>query len=135
MRTADHTKDKILDKWNIKKKVIESKTSRKTIKERDVLFISIGENIGFEQNGKGEDFLRPVLVCKKFSSNVFIGIPLTSKSKEGKFYAEFFLRNKKSTAILSQLRLFDTKRISYQYGRVSEGKFKAIKEKLIELLQ
>ncbi len=123
------------DRWNLKKKAINQIQSRKTIKERDVFFLSIGENIGYEQNGKGKDFLRPVLVYKKFSSKVFLGIPLTSKFKEGKFYATFTLRAKSSVAILSQIRLFDAKRISYYHGRISIHNFQNVKQKLIELLQ
>jgi len=34
MEDKDNKKDKILDKWNIKKKIIENKTSRKAIKEK-----------------------------------------------------------------------------------------------------
>lgn len=98
-------------------------------------FIAIGENIGFEQNGKGEEFLRPVIVYKKFSKNVFLGIPLTKTKRDGKFYADFELHEKTSTAILSQVRLFDSKRLKYKIGKMSVGDHRKIKEKLIELLQ
>ena len=98
-------------------------------------FCIIGENVGFEQNGKGNSFLRPVLVYKKFSPDVFLGIPLTSQEKKGNFYHSFELKNQASTAILSQIRLFDTKRLEYLHGRISRGDFNKLKEKLIELLQ
>ena len=123
------------DTWNTLKKKINNKKNTKTIRERDVFFISLGENIGFEQNGKGERFLRPVLVLRKFSSHLFLGIPLTSQKKEGRFYAEFSFKGKTSTAILSQIRLFDAKRIEYFSGKISVGNFLEIKKKLIELIQ
>ena len=120
------SKNIILKNWNTKKQLISKKENRKHFKERDVYFMSVGENIGFEQNGKGKDFLRPVLIYKKFSKEVFLGIPLTTNSKENKFYAPFKIKDK---------RLFDDKRIKYFYGRTGVKSFNDIKEKLIKLLQ
>ncbi|MFH1564362.1 MAG: hypothetical protein ABIC82_00750 [bacterium] len=70
-----------------------------------------------------------------FSKNVFLGIPLTRAIKEGKFYSNFVFQDKKSNAILSQIRLFDSKRLSYPIGRMSKGDYNKAKEKLIELIQ
>ncbi len=127
---------KPFDKWNNQKKIVDARKNTKTIKERDILFLQIGENVGFEQNGKGDKFLRPVLVYKKFSNHLFLGIPLTSQEKKkSHFYAEFSFKNKKSIAILSQIRLFDSKRIEYCIGQVGRDTFSNIKKKLIALLQ
>ena len=127
--------EKNFDEWNIHKKVIDSIENKKTFHEREVWFIKIGENVGFEQNGKGAEFLRPVIVYKKFSKNVFLGIPLTKTVKEGKFYSRFEFKGQTSFAILSQIRLFDSKRLAYPIGRMSGGDYKKLKEKLIKLLQ
>lgn len=129
----NHTKE--FDKWNEEKKIIDNTENKKTFHEREVFSINVGENVGFEQNGKGEEFLRPVIIYKKFSGNVFLGIPLTKAEKEGKFYKSFEFQGKKSTAILSQIRLFDSKRLKYKIGKMSVGDFNAVKEKLIELIQ
>ena len=126
---------KNFDEWNVNKKAIDGLENKKTFHEREVWFIKIGENIGFEENGKGVDFLRPVVVYKKFSKNVFLGIPLTKTVKEGKFYREFNFKGQKSFAILSQIRLFDSKRLVYMMGRMSGGDYRKLKEKLIALLQ
>lgn len=126
---------KKFDEWNDCKKKIDSLENKKTFHEREIWFIKIGENVGFEQNGKGTDFLRPVVIYKKFSKNVFLGIPLTKTTKESKFYSEFEFQSQKSFAILSQIRLFDSKRLAYSIGRIGSGDYKNIKEKLIELLQ
>ncbi len=123
------------DKWNIQKKITDNFNNKKTFHEREIWFIKIGENIGFEQNGKGEEFLRPVIVYKKFSKNVFLGIPLTKSNKEGRFYGSFDFRGKRSNAILSQVRLFDSKRLKYMFGKMSVGDYKKVKEKLIELIR
>ena len=38
--------------------------------EREIWWASLGENIGFEQNGKDENFSRPVLILKKFNNHL-----------------------------------------------------------------
>ncbi len=127
--------EKEFDRWNVQKKNIDLFVNKRVFHEREILFISIGENIGFEQNGKGDEFLRPVIVYKKFSKNVFLGIPLTKTARTGKFYADFEFQARRSTAILSQVRLFDSKRLKYVIGKMSVGDYNKVKEKLIELLQ
>ena len=126
---------KFFDEWNVVKKIIDQAPGVKYFNNREIWFLNLGENIGFEQNGKGDEFLRPVLIYKKFSRNLFLGVPLTSKIKTNKFYSSFSHKNKISTAILSQISLFDAKRLRYYYGRVSHQKFLIIKEKLIELIR
>ena len=101
---------------------------------RDVLFCSIGENVGFEQDGRGEEFLRPVVVVKKFNKEVFLGVPLTHTDKKGKYYFSFNLNKETSVAILSQIRLFDAKRIKYKIGMMSGQDFNSLKEKIRQLL-
>lgn len=125
--------EKNFDDWNVVKKQLNLRSARKRIKERDILFLSIGENVGFEQNGKGEEFLRPVLVYKKFSKYTFWGIPLTKTQKSGDYYFSFSFKGEQSTAILSQLRLFDTKRIKYFYGRLREDTFGELKKRAHEV--
>lgn len=47
--------------------------------ERDIWWYRLGVNIGFEQDGKGSDSSRPVLIIKKFTRHVAWIIPLTDK--------------------------------------------------------
>jgi dTDP-4-dehydrorhamnose 3,5-epimerase len=97
--------------------------------------MKMGYNIGYEQNGKGKEFLRPVLVYKKFNNRVFLGIPLTSKKKKDKFHCEFeYKKGKKSYAILSQIRLFDIKRAKYKDGKISTDNFQWLQNKLLDLV-
>lgn len=42
-------------------------------------------NIGMEIYGKGELYLRPVLIINAKDQNTFIGIPLTSKIKNSRY--------------------------------------------------
>ena len=94
----------------------------------------------FEQDGNGEDFLRPIVITRKFNNEIFWGIPLTkSKNKTNKraekYYFSFsFIDNIKSVAILSQIRLIDARRLSYLAGEVSQDDFKVLIAKLKALL-
>lgn len=107
-------------------------------KNRDIFYIKMGQNIGFEQDGKGEDFVRPIIVLKGFNKEIFLGVPLSSKMKDGKYYYQFeFEKNKiltRNTAILSQVRLFSTKRLLNKIGTINEEDFKRLKNKLKDLI-
>jgi glycerol-3-phosphate cytidylyltransferase len=123
--------DNIYDNWNIKKKQLENASKLKTFKERDILLMSVGQNIGYEQFGKGEEFLRPVLVYKKFNAQTFLAIPLTSKQKDKKYYFSFtFIENKISTANFSQIKTMDIKRVKYKMGKMYYKDFNMLENKL-----
>ena len=110
--------------------------------EREVWFSSLGENIGFEQDGSGEKFMRPMLILRKFNNEVVWALPLTRTDKIGKYYFHISLvtddgnaDNRPSTVILTQFRLVDAKRLQYKVGTVKEDEFIKIKEALITLLK
>lgn len=65
------------DRWNEIKKDIAKKEQFLTFKVREIYWLNVGQNIGYEVFGKGSDFLRPVLVFRKFSKDSFLGVPLT----------------------------------------------------------
>ncbi len=129
---------KNFDQWNSVKKETDKREAIFKFQPRDVWFVRVGENVGFEQSGKGKDFLRPVLVFKKFSKELFWGIPLTSslKNKDKKYYFAFSSPSyeKQSVAILSQIKLFDSKRLIYKIGYVEKKDFSELKGKLIQLI-
>jgi len=123
------------DRWNSHKKKVQSKERKLHIKNSEIYFVSIGQNIGYESYGKDESFLRPVIVLKKLSKNTFVGIPLTSREKAGSYYFTFSYKNDKtSTAMLNQIRVFDTKRIVYKSGFMKKDTFSILQKKLSETL-
>lgn len=126
--------ENIFDEWNILKNSIHNKQKISLVNEREICYTSIGHNIWFEQNGKNDNFERPVLVLKKFWKYTFIGIPLTSQEKSGKFYHTFSWEDNISTAILSQIRIFDSKRIIRKIWYISQDDFQILKNKLKNLL-
>jgi len=111
---------------------------------REIWYCHFGENIGFEQDGQGENFLRPAVIIRKFNNEVFWCVPLTRTKKDLPFYFNFKIHtetgeNQKvaaesSAAILSQIRLIDSKRLRRLIGYISKKDFKLLKEKLKALL-
>ena len=128
-------KNKDFDKWNVEKKKIHASNGSKFYSEREVWWCSLGVNVGFEQDGKGEDFSRPILVIKGFSKNVLLCILLTTRLKEGKYYCDISLGDDiKRKVILSQVRLIDSKRLEEKIGTIDESQFSVIKQKITRLI-
>jgi mRNA interferase MazF len=126
--------DKDFQNWHRLKEKLHNQKKEQYFKERDVFWASIGVNVGFEQDGKGEIFSRPVLVIKKYSKNIFFGVPLSTQIKNGSFFFTFKLNEKQSNALLVQGRVYDIKRLENKIGKISQDDFKKLKIKLGELL-
>ena len=126
---------KQFDKWNEVKKFVDDRTNIVNYKEREIFWTRIGENVGFEQNGKGNEFSRPVLVVKKLNKNLFFGVPLSTSIKSGSYFYQFsFLPNKISTALLVQAKVYDMKRVDKKLGMIHKDDFEKLKYGLKKLL-
>lgn len=122
-------------KWHDKKSKIDAEQKRPNFHEREIWWCAIGVNVGFEQDGGGIDFLRPVIVFKKFNNEIFWGIPLTLTKKKTEFYFQFKIeKGSASTAILSQIRLIDASRLSHKLGNITKADFKVLNKKFKALL-
>ena len=130
--------DSQYNNWNEIKITIENENIIVGFKERDIFYMNMGKNIGFEQDGKGENFVRPVVIIKGFNKNMFFGIPLSTKMKEGKFYYKFQFQKKdelvENIALLSQMRLFSTKRLLNKIGVISKEDFESLKNEFKSLI-
>ncbi|MFA6304332.1 MAG: type II toxin-antitoxin system PemK/MazF family toxin [Patescibacteria group bacterium] len=126
--------DKEFQKWHSKKEKLHNEALRLFFHEREVWWCSLGVNIGFEQDGKGVIFSRPILVLKKFNNEVFWALSLTTKIKQGKFYAPVILNdNVPRCVIVSQLRLIDAKRLIDKIGTIGKENYNQIKKTTINL--
>ena len=126
---------KDFDKWTVVKKQCQDSLHRLQFKERDVWWCKLGVNVGDEQDGKGDLFLRPVLVIKKFNKNVFVGLPLSTVIKDNNsFYHKFKFKGKDQSVIISQIKLIDSKRLSHKLGAIYQKDFEEIKEKSKHLI-
>jgi len=126
------------DVWNIQKQQLNKTPNKIYFFEKEVWILSLGKNIGVELNGKQDQFLRPVLIYKKFSGDQFLFLPLTTKGKINHFYyplpAISFL-NFQSYLMLSQIRVADKKRLIRKLGKISDIEFESIKKSARALLE
>lgn len=124
-------------KWHNKKSIVDQIEKRPFFHEGEIWWCTIGINVGFEQDGSGEDYLRPVIVYKKFNNEIFWAIPLTHTDKKTEYYFQLTTESgsPKSTAILSQIRLIDARRLSHKLGNnVNKDDFVALTKKFKALL-
>ncbi len=120
--------------WIHDKISIDKKDRCLQIKQSEVYWCALGENVGDEENGKGGKFRRPVLIFKKFNNNIFWGIPMTTKNKDNKYYIKILLRDVEQSVIISQLRVLDTKRLDSKIGYISKLDFIKVVNSVISLL-
>lgn len=124
------------DRWNgIKKHLHKEERPIFHVHERGVYFMHIGQNVGSEENGKGDLFLRPVVVLRIVNKNTFIGVPLTTKVRSVWFHIPFTLNGKNNAAIISQFRLWDVRRVVQHIGFVPANIFLDIQKKTSAFLQ
>jgi len=112
---------KNFDDWNVKKQSLNNSLAKLPyFKEREIWWLSIGVNIGYEEDGKHKDFLRPVLIMKKFNQNMFLGIPLSTKIKSNPYYIVITAQERTVSAMISQLRVFSSKRLLTRLGKLEK---------------
>ena len=126
--------DSEFDNWNIRKKKLNASRRAVHFHEREVWFCAIGKNIGFEQNGKHAIFERPVLIIRKFNQYIFLGVPVTSSAKKNRYHYSVVHRNKPYTMLLSQVRLFDQRRLRRKITTLSVVDCNRVKDKIKKLL-
>jgi mRNA-degrading endonuclease toxin of MazEF toxin-antitoxin module len=126
---------KDFDVWNKLKKEIDCSKVDFYVQTRQIWWCSLGVNIGSEQNGHGESFERPVIVIRKYTSDTFLCIPLTTKEKNGNYYCKMGDNLETiSYAILSQAKVLDRKRLRRLIGMVPHKEFHEIVEKYKNLI-
>jgi len=119
--------DKDFDGWSVVKKRLDQRSTLPLFEERQIWWCSVGINVGHEQDGRGGDYRRPVLVLRKFNRHIFYGVPLSLRVKNNPFYFPFVVGGVRRSALLSQVRLWDAHRLTTKMVKVPEGVFKEIK--------
>jgi mRNA interferase MazF len=127
---------KDFDKWNEIKKKTDAKIIKPNCKKGEIWWCVIGKNIGVEQGCKSGLFNRPVLVIRVFNSKMFWGIPITSSDEKSKkenskyYYNLQSVRKIKGFASLSQMRLFDNKRLIRKITKIEREIIEDIKYRI-----
>ncbi len=126
--------EKDFDQWNTLKKNINDSTFSDFVHDREVWWCSLGVNIGFEEDGKNNNFERPVLILKKFNSSMVLAIPLSTQVKNLPYHFPHMHEGQEYAAILSQIRLISTKRLSRMIYRMDSTLFRIIRQTVKEML-
>ena len=119
-------------KWFCLKPQLAIKESKILFKQGKIWWCSLGMNVGEEIYGKGSKFKRPVLVFKKFTSNSFLALPLTSKEHQGSWYVEIIQSGRKNWVMLNQARVLDQRRLTKRITCLEKIVLKQVREKFIE---
>lgn len=127
------------DQWHTKKSILNERKDMDAIffREKEIWWVALGANVGFEQDGKGEEFRRPALILKKFNRHVVLVVPLTTKLKRGNKYYVSCVASSDTLdrmAIISQIRLVDTRRFVDKLGVVEESSYQKIKNAVKAML-
>jgi mRNA interferase MazF len=125
--------EKDFNSWNNIKQNLDKAKVHVDFHIREIWFCSVGCNIGIEENGKHENFERPVLVLKKFNKDMLLIAPLTSNHHDLPFY---HLLNYEtiSSVMLSQIKIIDTRRLIRKVRTISEEEFLVIKDKIRKII-
>ena len=126
---------KDFDSWNEKKKNLHEKSEGRFYHVRDIWWCALGVNIGFEQDGSCENFLRPVLIIKGLSKKTCLVVPLTTSKREHEYRISIgSVTGKEAKVILSQIRVVDTKRLVEKIVMLDKMTFETIKKSTKDFL-
>lgn len=125
---------KDFDGWNEKKKSLDKNYRGKFFGEKEVWLCCVGVNVGSEQDGKGDMFIRPVYILKKINQKTFLGIPMTSKLKQDSNHVCFYFDYNISSAIVSQIKNLDSRRLLVKIGITSDYLHMKMKKATVALI-
>ena len=118
---------KDFDGWNGRKKKL-NEIEPHFYREGEVWWCSVGVNVGVEEDGTGSDYARPVVVLRSFNRNSLIAIALTGHRKDGDYYIYLGkIDGRDNSAILSQIRHIDSRRLLKRIGKLDEHLFAFLK--------
>jgi mRNA-degrading endonuclease toxin of MazEF toxin-antitoxin module len=118
---------KNFDDWHVLKKnlntreVVDKNNKVKLLaKSRELWWCHVGLNIGSEEDGKNDEFQRPVIIINRLSSTTYLVAPTTSKFKENIFRLKMTtIDGKFSYALIDQIKVIDVRRMNPPRGRAS----------------
>ena len=114
---------------------IHNESDRPFYHEREVWWCSVGLNVGFETDGKGNSYARPVLIIKDFNHATFWCLPVTTRIKKSMYHINIDINDSiPQQVVLSQLRVLDAKRLEERMGIIDEKIFCEIKAAITRFL-
>ncbi len=124
---------KEFDDWNKIKKEIENNDYIPYFDAGEIWWCALGVNIGVEIDGKGEEFLRPVIILEKYNQFGCLTLSLSSARKADRDNIFIGLvQNKSATTNLSQLRSISSKRLIEKIRNIDKEQFLTIQKTAME---
>jgi mRNA-degrading endonuclease toxin of MazEF toxin-antitoxin module len=118
---------KDFDRWNKSKKKIDAEQGRPFYHAREIWWCTVGVNVGNELDGTGKQYDRPVLVLRAFNAQTFLGVALIGHERTGRYYFPLGkIEDRNAVANLSQVRIFDTKRLIRKIATLDERTFREL---------
>ena len=118
--------------WHAKKELLDDTEGTALFHEREIWWCTLGTNIGFEQDGNSDLFTRPVVILTKFNLDACLIVPLTSRAKKGKFYFPVGdVDGRDATAVLSQIRFVDRKRLAVKIATMKQAVFASLTQAVV----
>ncbi len=126
--------EKDFDKWNIEKKKADAEQPR-FYTVREIWWCRLGVNIGTEQDGRGQLFLRPAIILRGFGPDACVIVPLTTSVREHPLRVSVGnVDGRAARANLSQIRVVDTRRLVEKIGFLDEEIFAELRKTAKDLL-
>lgn len=128
-----NTKD--FDTWNrLKIKLDKANVKPPDVKEGDIWWVFLGENIGKEISGKGNTFTRPMLIFKKINEITFSCIPLTTSEKVFNIWKyPLSIMDKKSYLCFDQIKTIDYRRLKIKVRELKKEEFVSLRDYFIDI--
>ena len=118
---------KDFDKWNVDKKLTQEEKPR-LYTVREIWWCKLGVNVGFEQDGGGQLFLRPVII-RSFGPGTCVVVPLTTSERKHPLRMQLgTVQGKSASATLSQLRVIDTRRLVEKIEFLNKNTFNVLRK-------
>ena len=130
----ENFKIKFLDWINLKIQINTSNVTNDYFKEGQIWWVSLGHNIGSEENGKNKKFERPVLILKRINKETFWALPTSTQIQKNKYRYIFNKGDKQYSIKLAQIRLISSKRLIRFIHDIKKDDFKNIKNQLRNLI-
>ncbi len=125
---------KDFDKWNEVKKKTEAEQPR-LYTVREIWWCRFGLNIGTEQDGKGEWYVRPCIILRGFGPDACLVVPLTTSPRKHVLRISLGkINGEKANANLSQIRVVDTRRLEEKIGFLDIDIFSKLRKAAKDLL-
>lgn len=121
---------KDFQKWHILKETLDKKEHTHLFNEKDIWWCSVGENIWIEQNGKNENFERPVVILRKYNSELFFWAPLTTSTREHPLRHPYKINDTEWSINLTQCRTWSVNRLLRRMWRISDSEMTQLYDRL-----